>query len=176
MSDIANFNQRYLACLLATAYGDSQSASLQFNIELRAIRELMKLPSRSLKSIAQSPVLIASPAFQISDLRRVTFQERTEHIEDLNFDYLSTVRHIAATDIRLAMFVSKNSKEVCETILRMSMQDLRHASKANRLMCSCTISSKTLQRVDSVSTNLTESSFMMHLPMLAMPAISGAIA
>lgn len=171
MSDIANFNEKYLATLLNIARENQHSASAQLNADMSVIAELLKMPNQAIKAISRSPVFVTLPAFQLDDLRRKPISDFPAKVAELNFEYLATIRHVCAKNIRLGMFVSKSSKEICEKLMLMSLRELNDVARSGSLLFTCAISGRTLQKVKtSVAKESQDREFVRHIPMLSMAA------
>lgn len=176
MIDVIEFNEKYLISILEYSLADRKIVSNLFNIDNEQINEIVQLSKESIKTIANSPVTVVEPVFNIVDLKRsAPASTSPESVINLNFLYLSMLRNLAQKDIRIAFFATRASAEICEMLNRMTTSEIQRVAKSNKIMFRCLLPTKSIAKANRFSTQPDlDKCFLRHLPLLTLNVCQGA--
>lgn len=156
VEDVYHFNEAYLNALREAALINQSVAATRFNADLGQVAEWTESTIDTIKAISHSTTAVVKPLFTTADLvKRAAISNAEQGIcSDLNYLFISMIRHIANRDVRLAKLATNASIDLCTALKSMSFQDIQACSKANTLMFRCSISQKTIEKANATAKNM----------------------
>lgn len=168
MRDVHDFNLNYLHAVRTAAFNAGQAA-MDLNIGLSQISELVSADQTFIHSITGSTILIVEPNLTIHDIGRScrTFASN-QQVVDLNFEYLSLVRHLANKGVRIASMSANMEIDLVESIKRKSLRQLRIIAESNKLLCKFSMPLRVLKKASkSTISNKQSLPYLGHLNLLS---------
>lgn len=175
MINIAEFNKSYLGSIIDCAGGDIKRAATVLNAELSQIAEILKMRELTVQNVSNSMVALAEPIFTANDLNKTVDIGNQEIISALNQSYLSLIRHLSATNERLAQLATRIQLDMNCRIKKLTDQEIKTIAASNKLMFRFSLPAKSIAKANATVSQKTAGGFLNHIALMTLPVREGAL-